>query len=84
MTQPDTSISAPEDGSATLQELATKATKDIAEALMQHFQEEGKDKSYRRAMFRQNNEYGCTMVIDVHLIDYDKSAHIITRFGAKP
>jgi len=80
MTQPETNAS----GESNLQELATKATKEIMEAIFGHFQEDGKDKSYRRAMVRQGSDYGCTLVVDVHLIDYDKSAHIVTRFGAKP
>ena len=66
--------------SVNLQELSTKATKEIVDCLMDHFKGSANDTSYRRAMFRQT-DYGCTMVIDVHLIDGDQSAHIITRFG---
>lgn len=70
---------------AILQELATKATKEIVDAIFSHFQKDGDDKFYRRAMVGQSgSNYGCTLIVDVHFVDYDKSAHIVTRFGAKP
>lgn len=65
-----------------LSTLATEAVNSITSSLLEHFQKPGDDKSYRRAMFRQNsNEYGCSLVIDVLLEDNGKKAHIITKFG---
>lgn len=67
-----------------LSELATEAAKQVLEAWMNNFEEpDKKNLSYRRAMFRQQKDfdYGCTMVVDVHLVDGDKSAHIITKMG---
>jgi hypothetical protein len=64
-----------------ISQLATAAAESVINTFMNNFQIEDKDKSWRRAMFRQGGDYGCTMVVDVHLIDGDKSAHIITKMG---
>lgn len=60
--------------------LATLAINEISGTLIDRFTSK-EDTSYKRAMFKQNGEYGCSLVIDVLLIDGDKKAHIITKFG---
>ncbi len=63
-----------------LSNLAVIATQQIVDSLLEHFTT-ALDVSYKRAMFRQNGEYGCSLVIDVCLEDGDKKAVIKTKFG---
>lgn len=63
-----------------LKQLATDAVKEITISLLNSFTTDP-DTSYKRAMFRQNGEYGCSLVIDVLIEDGDKRINIKTKFG---
>ena len=70
--------------SDNLAEQAREVTVQIYDSLLEKLRHpDGKDTSYLRAMFRQSGgDYGCTISIEVKLNDFDKQAHIITKFGA--
>lgn len=64
----------------TLKELATDAVKEISTCLIDMFASPP-DVSYKRAMFRQTGEYGCSLIINVELENTTDKARITMKFG---
>lgn len=63
-----------------LSRLASKAIIEITDSLLSHFSSPP-DKSYNRAMFRQEAEYGCSLIIAVQIQNGNKNVNITTKFG---